>query len=126
MEHDLNLVFRQARDAVESLLGKYGFRIIREVYDHASFGSAQVEYCHRAYWLRLTWDGKEGQLELEGAISPDQHVPPDASAWHSLGPTQSSGSRLEPGPTTDVHIAELLTQIELFRASKAKATESEA
>jgi hypothetical protein len=121
MERDLNPVFRQARDAVESLLGKYGFRLSREVYDHAAFGSAQVEYRHRAYWLRLTWDGKEGQLELLGAISPDQHVHPCASAWHALGATRSSGTpfvSLEPGPTTDAHIAELLTQIELFRASK--------
>ena len=122
MERDLNPVFRQARDAVESLLGKYGFQIEREVYDHAAFGSAEVEYRHRAYWLRLTWDGKERQLELLGAISPDQHVAPGASAWHALGATRSSGRplvRLEPGPTTDAHIAELLTQIELFRASKA-------
>ena len=118
MERDLNPVFRQARDAVESLLGKYGFRIEREVYEHASFGSAQVEYRHRARWLRLEWDGKEGQLELQGAISPDQHVPPHGSAWRALGPTRFSG-RLEPGATTDVHIAELLTLIELFRASKA-------
>ena len=122
MERDLNPVFRQARDAVERLLGKYGFRLIREVYDHAKFGSAQVEYHHRAHWLRLTWDGKERQLELLGAISRDQHVPPGASAWHALGTTRSSDRSFvthEPGPTTDAHIAELLTQIELFRASKA-------
>lgn len=122
MERDLSPVFRQARDAVESLVGKYGFRLIREVYDHAAFGSAEVEYSHRAHWLRLTWDGKERQLELLGAISRDQHVPPGASAWHALGATRSSGGSfvyLEPGPSTDAHIAELLTQIELFRASKA-------
>ena len=122
MERDLNPVFRQARDAVESLLGKYDFRIMREVYDHAAFGSVEVVYRHRAYWLRLTWDGKDRQLGLLGAISPDQHVPPGPSAWHPLGATRSSGRSfvtLEPGPTTDAHIAELLTQIELFRASKA-------
>ena len=123
MERDLNPVFRQARDAVESLLGKYGFRLHRDVYDHAAFGSAQAEYRNRSYWLRLTWDGKDGQLELQGAISRDQHVYPAASAWHVLA-TRSSGRpfvSLEPGPTTDAHIAELLAQIELFRASNSNA-----
>ena len=122
MERDLNPVFRQGRDAVESLLGKYGFQIDRELYDHAAFGSAEVVYRHRAHWLRLTWDGKERQLELLGAISPDQHVPPGAPAWHALGAKRSSARpfvRLEPGPTTDAHIAELLAEIELFRASRA-------
>jgi hypothetical protein len=122
MERYLNPVFGQACDAVEGLLDKYGFRLTREVYDHAVFGSAQVEYHHRAHWLRITWDGKERQLELMGAISPDQHVDPSASAWHVLGPTRSSGTplvSLEPGPTTDARIAELLAEIELFRASKA-------
>lgn len=123
MERELSPVFRQARDAIERLLDKYGFRLTRETYVHAAMGSAQIEYRHRAHWLQLAWDGKERQLELMGAISPDPHAHPGASAWRSLGPTRSPDAplvSLEPGPTTEATIAELLTEIELFRASKAE------
>ena len=58
MERNMSPVLRQACDAVESLLDKYGFRLTQEVYDHAAFGSAQLEYCHRAHWLRLM--GRQG------------------------------------------------------------------
>ena len=122
MDRTLSTVFLQARDAVESLLSKYGFRVTKESFFYAAFGSVEVEYHHRTHWLRLSWDGKDRYLCLAGAVSFDQHVHPPATAWRPLD-APSSISRpspfLEPGELTDERIAELLTQIELFRASKA-------
>ncbi len=122
MDRTLNSVFLQAREAIEGVLVKYGFRIDRESYYHAAFGSAEVQYRHRAHWLRLSWDGKDGYLWLAGAISVDQHTYPSANAWHPLDQplaTRQSTLFLEPGPLAETRIRELLDQIELFRASKA-------
>jgi hypothetical protein len=118
IERQVSPVFTQARDAIEAVLGKYGFRLTHETFAHSTFGSAEAEYRHRAHWLRLAWDGKESRLSLRGAIAPDQHVSPAPDAWRDLDPT-GAGPALEPGALTGARVGELLTQIELFRASKA-------
>jgi hypothetical protein len=118
IDRDIGPVFTQARTAIESVLARYGFRITQETLAYAAFGSAEAEYRQRVHWLRLVWDGKESRLWLRGAIAPDQHVHPGDAAWRDLDP-RPAGFALEPGPSTDARITELLTQIELFRASKA-------
>ncbi len=122
MDRTLSPVFLQARDAIESVLSKYGFRVTKESLYYSAFGSTEVEYCHRAHWLRLSWDSKDRYLWLAGAIAVDQHVHPPATAWRPLDPPSSTNRPalfLEPGELADARISELLTQIELFRASKA-------
>ncbi len=119
MERSLDPVFLQARSDLEERLSRIGFRLTREVHDHAAFESAQTEYRNRAHWLRLTWDGKDRYLWLAGAISPDQHTHPAVSAWHPLDPASEKfvGS-LQVGPATDARIAELIAQVEQFRLLK--------
>ncbi len=122
MDRDQNPVFLQVRDAIESVLAAHGFRLTREVFDHAAFGSAQVEYRHRAHWLRLSWDGKDRYLWLAGAVSPDQHVHPGPAAWHPLDEPSAPGTpalALEPGRNADIRIAQMLQQFESFLRSKA-------
>ena len=122
MERDLDPVFLQARDAIESVLSKYGFRVHRESSYPGAFGSAEVQYRHRAHWLQLSWDGKDRYLWLSGAVSRDQHTFPGAAAWHALDPPPSTNRPalfLQPGPLTDARIREMLDQIELFRVSRA-------
>src|SRR5687768_3183147 len=120
MERILDPVFLQARTALEERLSRVGFRLTREVLDHAAFGSAQAEYRNRAHWLRLTWDGKDRYLWLAGAIGEDQHTHPAASAWHPLdAPSKKFAASLHIGPAADARIAELMSQVEEFRRLKA-------
>src|SRR6185295_5833368 len=100
MDRTLSAVFLRARDAIETVLAAYGFRITQESFHYAAFGSAEVEYRHRAHWLRLSWDGKDHYLWLAGAISSDQHVHPPATAWRPLdlpSTTRRPVLFLEPG-----------------------------
>ena len=122
MNRNLDSVLVQARDGIERLLDKYGFRLVSETFHHEAFGSAQLEYRHRAHCLRLNWDGKDRYLWLTGAISPDQHTEPGTGRWRALdspSPPGTPGITLRPGEVTDARIDELLAQIELFRKSKA-------
>jgi hypothetical protein len=120
MERILDPVFLQARAALEESLGRVGFRLIREVLDHAAFGSAQAEYRSRAHWLRLTWDGKDRYIWLSGAISQDQHAHPAVKAWYPLDKAPGGiAASLQIGPATDARIVELLAQVERFRHSSA-------
>jgi len=84
IDRELNRVFLKARASIESVLSLHGFGLTREVFDHAAFGSAHTEYRHRAHWLSLNWDGKDGHLWLSGAVSRDQHTLPGREAWHAL------------------------------------------
>jgi len=121
MYRELSPVFQKARDAVESVLDKYGFQLMSEVIHHGHMGSGYMEYHHRAHWIRLYWDGKEGWLSLAGAISSDQHTFPDPASWKDLDPESPAPqfSFLRPGPAADARIAELLDQIEIFRVQRA-------
>ncbi len=69
MDRTLSPVFLQARDAIESVLSKYGFRVTKESLYYSAFGSTEVEYCHRAHWLRLSWAGTCGLLVRSPSIS---------------------------------------------------------
>lgn len=42
IQREFNPVFVQARAALERVLGKYGYRVMGEIFAHAAFGSAQV------------------------------------------------------------------------------------
>jgi hypothetical protein len=120
MERSVDPVYLESRTALEERLDRIGFRLTREVFDHAAFGSAQAEYRNRAHWLRLTWDGKDRYLWLSGAVSGDQHTLPGAEAWHPLdAPSDRFALSLQIGPTTEARIAELLSQIDIFRHEKA-------
>ena len=122
MDRTLSPVFEKARELIESVLARHGFRLQTELLYHSAMGSGQLEYRHRTHWLRLHWDGKDHWLWLTGAISPDQHAHPGQQRWKPLDPVQDPprfSQFLEPGPAADARIAELLDQIELFRASRA-------
>ncbi len=120
MERNVDPVYLQSRTALEERLDRIGFRLTREVFDHAAFGSAQAEYRNRAHWLRLIWDGKDRSLWLSGAVSGDQHTLPGAQAWHPLDPRSDRfAPSLQVGPTTEARIAELLLQIDVFGHEKA-------
>ena len=122
IDREIDPVLLQARDTIEPLIEKYGFRLTTESIYYSAFGSAQIEYRHRSHWLRLNWDGKDRYLWLSGAISPDQHSHPGSTRWGPLDvPTNPprTSQPLSPGAELDARISEMLTQIELFRASTA-------
>jgi hypothetical protein len=122
MDRDISPVFLRAREAVEAELCKHGFRLTEELFGHAAFGSAQAEYHHRTHWLRLTWDGKDHQLWLSGAITDDQHVLPGPALWHPLEDARSPGTParfLKDEALIDARIRELVAQVERFREKKA-------
>jgi hypothetical protein len=123
MDLEVSAIFLRARDAVEAELGKHGFRLTEELFAHAAFGSAHAEYRHRTHWLRLTWDGKDRQLWLTGAVTHDPHVLPGPAQWRPLDESPPPGTPprfLNDESAADARIAELLAQIDTFR--KAKAT----
>ena len=55
----------RAKPAFDRLLRGYGFRPVTEHRDDAAFGSGYVLYRHRARWVRLVWDGREGAAWVE-------------------------------------------------------------
>ena len=57
--------FRRAVAQIEPLLEELGFRLVREVYDHACFGSSFAEYKRRGALVRVAWDGKESMLFVD-------------------------------------------------------------
>ena len=121
ISRDLNPIYLQARQAVEELLDRHGFRLEAESSYPASFGSAHAEYRHRAHWVHLNWDGKDGHLWLSGAISKDQHTHPGQAAWRPLDPPLPSNrpaTFLEPGRPAEMRIRELVSQLEAFVDAK--------
>ena len=119
MNRELNAVFLAARSSIESVLSRHGFDLTREVFDHAAFASAQAEYRHRAHWLSLHWDGKDGYLWLSGAICPNQHTLPSREAWRRLDQPEAT-VRLEGlDAAAEDRISQLVSQAEAFLVTKA-------
>jgi hypothetical protein len=114
MDRELNPVFLKARSRIEPLLASRGFRLARDIFEPEAFGSAESEYRHRAYWLRLEWDGKDGHLSLSGAVSKDQHIVPGREAWHSLDQPAVTVSLQRLDARAEARIEELLVQVERF------------
>lgn len=119
MDRKLNPVFLKARASIESLLVGYGFRLTRDIVEPESFGSAHSEYRHRAHWLRLHWDGKDGHLSLSGAIGRDQHMMPGRDAWYSLDQPVVIISLRELDAKAEARIEQLVGQVERFVDTKA-------
>jgi hypothetical protein len=119
MDRELNPVFLKARGSIESVLDRHGFRLTREVFEPAAFGSAQAQYRHRAHWLSLNWDGKDSHLSLAGSVSGDQHTVPGREAWHSLDQPDVTISLRERDATLEIRIEQLVGQVERFLAIKA-------
>ena len=119
MDRELNPVFLKARASIESVLARHGFRLTREIFEPAAFGSAQAQYRHRTHWLSLNWDGKDSHLSLSGAVSGDPHTLPGREAWHPLDQADVTISLRELDATAETRIEQLLGQVERFLASKA-------
>ena len=64
--------FRRAVAQIEPLLEDLGFRLVREVYDHACFGSSFAEYKRRGALVRVAWDGKESTLFVDTRHPPSR------------------------------------------------------
>lgn len=59
--------FERCVRAVDRSLTARGFRLVREVYEHATFGSAYAEWRRGDARLRVIWDGKERWLVADSS-----------------------------------------------------------
>jgi hypothetical protein len=91
--------FERARALLEPILSELGFVLAEEHYHQHAFGSAYAVYRRAETELRLVWDGKEGALAADVAISrnPSKYIDIESpnGAGKRIAGTEQTDARIE-------------------------------
>ncbi len=119
-------MLRALLDILEPELTALGFRLDSEVYHHAAFGSADLEYYRRGTRVRLTWDGKDRWAWMNLAAQPTSAVP-SPNTYRHLDAGHVDPSSLSPRLATTEHTTirahELIERLRVALASTPSRTQ---
>jgi hypothetical protein len=116
MDRSVDPVVARAREVLEPLLERHGYKLTAEYFGPAAFGAVNSEYGSRTHRLELAWDGKDRWLWFKvGRVERDgRRIPLEWQDLESALGLSPNGQRLEIGGVAEGRIQALALALESF------------